>query len=201
MVGRALIPLTLLPLLAGAAVDGAPACQELHLHAVSTADGARYALAEDVQLVFGRDESLDTGADYGQRAMLYRSEAGVVRRTYFSAGAEDSSAMAPSFFGRCGPHELLILADIGNESAWGFRVFAYDGKTLRDLGVVPIAVRGDGNMESAIPFVNLTPRGEVIDLTFTTDVIQDPESRSQRPVAAKDVLYQIGPISIKQRSR
>jgi len=192
-------PMALLPLLAAAVLDGAPACQELHLQAAATADGARYTLAEGVQLVFGRDESLDTETDYGQRAMLYRSEGGVARRTYFSSGAEDSSAMTPSFFGRCGPHELLILADIGNESAWGFRVYAYDGKTLRDLGVVPIAVWGDVNMESAIPFVNLTPREGAIDLTFTTDVVQDPESKSQRPVAAKDVLYQIGPTSIRAK--
>ncbi|MBM0105756.1 hypothetical protein JM946_13525 [Steroidobacter sp. S1-65] len=189
----------MLPLLAGAVVNGAQACQELHLQATETADGARYALAKDVELVFGRDESLDSETDYGQRAMLYRSEGGAVRRTYFSAGAEDSSAMTPSFFTRCGPHELLILADIGNESAWGFRVFAYDGKALRDLGIVPIAVRGEGNMESAIPFVDLTPRGEVIDLTFTTDVIKDPESKQQRPVAGEDVLYQIDATSVRAK--
>ena len=191
--------MTLLLLWAGAFLNGAEACHELHLQAVATADGARYALADRVELVFGREESLDTEADYGQRAMLYRSEGGVLRRTYFSAGAEDSAAMEPSFFGRCGPHELLILADIGNESAWGFRVFAYDGKTLRDLGVVPIAVRGEGNMASAIPFVNLTPRGELIDLTFTTDVIRDPDSATQRSLAAKDVLYQIGPTSVRAK--
>ncbi|WP_129642292.1 hypothetical protein [Peristeroidobacter agariperforans] len=107
--------------------------------------------------------------------------------------------MTPTFFGDCGRHELLILADVGNESAWGFRVFAYDGKVLRDLGEIPIAVWGDGNMESAIPFVKLAPHDEVIDLTFTTDVIKDPESRSQQPLAAKDARYQIGLTSIRAK--
>jgi hypothetical protein len=156
-------------------------------------------LAEGVQLVFGRDESLDTESDYGQRAMLYTSERGVVRRTYYSSGALDAYAMTPTFFGDCGPHDLLILADVGSESTFGFRVFAYDGKTLRDLGEIPIAVRGAGNMESAIPFVKLTPHDEVIDLTFTTDVIKDPESRSQRPLAAKDARYQIGLTSTRAK--
>jgi hypothetical protein len=81
--------------------------------------------------------------------MLYASDGGVLRRTYYSSGALDSSAMDATFFSHCGPHELLILADAGNEYAWGFRVFAYDGKTLRDLGEIPIAVMGDSNMESA----------------------------------------------------
>jgi hypothetical protein len=106
--------------------------------------------------------------------------------------------MEPTFFGHCGPHQLLILADVGNESAWGFRVFAYDGKTLRDLGEIPIAVKGDqGPEESAVPFVKLTPQAQVIDLTFTTDVIMDPGGRSERPVAASAVRYQIGPTSLR----
>lgn len=186
-------------LAATAILSSVPACQELHPQATPTADGATYALAEDVRLAFGRDESLDTQSDYGQRAMLYTSERGVARRTYYSSGVEDGSAMTPTFFGDCGPHELLILADVGNESAWGFRVFAYDGKVLRDLGEIPIAVWGDGNMESAIPFLKLAPHDEVIDLTFTTDVIKDPESRSQQPLAAKDARYQIGLTSIRAK--
>ena len=188
----------MLPFLAAAAIlASAPACQELHPRETPTADGATYALAEGVQLVFGRDKSLDTESDYGQRAMLYTAERGALRRTYYSSGAEDSSAMTPTFFGDCGPHELLILADVGNESAWGFRVFAYDGKQLRDLGEIPIAVMGDANMESAIPFVKLTPHDQVIDLTFTADVVKDPESRSEQPLAAKDVRYEIGSTSIR----
>lgn len=199
MMGHALMPMILLPLLASAVPNGAQACQELHLQGTETSDGARYALANDVELVFGRDESLDTEADYGQRAMLFRSEGGLVQRTYVSAGAEDSSAMTPSFFRDCGPHELLILADIGSESAWGFRVFAYNGKTLRDLGVVPVAVWGEGNLESAIPFVTLTPRGQVVDLTFSTDVIVEPDSKNQRPAAAEDVLYRIDATSVQAK--
>lgn len=188
-----------LPFLAAALLGGTPSCQELHPQETPTADGATYALAEGVQLVFGRDQSLDTQSDYGQRAMLYTSERGALQRTYYSSGAEDSSAMTPSFFGDCGPHELLILADVGNESAWGFRVFAYDGKTVRDLGEIPIAVRGDGNSESAIPFVTLTAHEEVVDLTFTTDVITNPESRSERPLAAKEARYEIGRTSIRAK--
>lgn len=186
-------------LVAAAVLDSAPACQVLHPQETPTADGHTYALAEGVQLVFGRDASLDTESDYGQRAMLYTSEHGIVRRTYYSSGAGDSSAMSPTFFGHCGPHELLILADVGNEYAWGFRVFAYDGKTLRDLGEIPIAVRGDPDFESAIPHVKLTPHDQVIDLTFTTDVFKDPGSRSQRPLAAKDVRYQIGATSLRAK--
>jgi hypothetical protein len=117
--------------LAAAAIpDSAAACQEIHPRETPTTDGATYALAEGVQLVFGWDQSLDTDSDYGQRAMLYTSEGGVLRRTYFSAGALDSSAMQPTFFGRCGSHELLILADIGNEYSWGLRVFALCSRTL-----------------------------------------------------------------------
>lgn len=190
----------MLPFLAAAAIlDSAPVCQELHLRETPTADGAVYVLAEGVQLVFGRDESLDTESDYGQRAMLYTTERGVVRRTYYSSGALDSSAMEPTFFGHCGPHELLILADVGNEFAWGFRVFTYDSKTLHDLGEIPIAVMGDSNMESATPFVKLTPHDQVIDLTFTTDVFKDPGSKSEQPLAAKDVRYEIGPTSIRAK--
>jgi hypothetical protein len=192
--------MALLPFLAAAAIlDSAPACQELHPRETPTADGATYALAEGVQLVFGRDESLDTESDYGQRAMLYTSERGAVRRTYYSSGSRDSSAMEPNFFGHCGPHELLILADVGNEFAWGFRVFAYDGKTLRDLGEIPIAVMGELTMESAIPFVKLTPHDQAIDLTFTTDVFKDPGSQSEQPLAASDVRYQIGSTSIRAK--
>ena len=190
----------MLPFLAAAAIlDSAPACQELHPQEMTTAAGQTYALSEGVQLVFGRDDSLDTESDNGQRAMLYTSERGVVRRTYYSSGAEDSSAMTPSFFGDCGPHELLILADVGSEFSFGFRVFAYDGKQLRDLGEIPIAVRDDIYLQSAIPFVKLTPHDQVIDLTFTTDVFKDPGLRSQQPLAAKDVRYQIGSISIRAK--
>lgn len=189
----------LLSFVAAATLQGAPACQEIHLQETPTADGAMYALAEDVQLVFGRDETLDSETDSGPRAMLYRSEGGVFRRTYFSAGSKDSGAMTPSFFGHCGPHELLILADIGRESAWGFRVFAYDGKTLRDLGEIPIAVMIEANEQSAIPYVKLTPHDQMIDVTFTTDVIQDPGSRTQRP-ASKDISYRIGLTSIQAKS-
>jgi hypothetical protein len=186
-------------LAAAAVVSSTPACQELHPQETPTADGARYALAEDVELVFGRDVSLDTESDYGQRAMLYTSERGVARRTYYSLGAEDSSAMTPTFFGNCGPHELLILADVGNEFSWGFRVFAYDGKTLRDLGEIPIAVRGELDYESPIPFVKLTPHDQAIDLTFTTDVFKDPGSESPQPLAAKDARYQIGVAAIRAK--
>lgn len=193
------MPMVLLPLLTAAILDGAPRCQELHPPETTTADGARYVLAEGLELVFGRDASLDTASDYGQRAMLYVTEGGAARRTYYSSGARDSAAMMPTFFGNCGPHELLILADVGNESAWGFRVFARDGEALRDLGEIPIAVRQEGNLESAIPFVTLTPHDQVIDLTFTTDVIENPGARSERPVAARDVSYQIGARSIREK--
>lgn len=187
----------MLPLLIAAAIlESAPACQKLNPPQTPTDDGATYALAEGAQLVFGRDESLDTESDYGQRAMLYTSEHGVAQRTYYSSGAMDSSAMKPTFFGDCGPHKLLILADVGNEYAWGFRVFAYDGKTLRDLGEIPIAVRGELNIESSTPFVKLTPHDQAIDLTFTTDVIKDPGTQSEHPLAAKDVRYQIGATSL-----
>lgn len=187
-------------LAAAVILNSAQACQELHPQEIATADGHTYPLAEGVQLVFGRDVSLDTESDYGQRAMLYKTERGVARRTYYSSGAEDSSAMRPNFFGHCGPHELLILADIGNEYAWGFRVFAYDGKQLRDLGEIPIAVWGELDLESAIPLVKLTPHDQVIDLTFTTDtVVKDPGSKSQHELAAKDVRYQIGTTSIRAK--
>lgn len=192
--------MTLLPLLAVAAsLDSAAGCQEIDPQQTPTANGATYALANGVQLVFGRDRSLDTETDYGQRAMLYSSEGGVLRRTYFSAGALDSSAMQPTFFAHCGPHELLILADIGNEYSWGFRVFASDGKQLRDLGTVPIAVKGELSLESPIPFVKLTPHEQTIDLTFTMDVFKDPGERSQRPLAAKDARYEIGTTSIRAK--
>lgn len=188
----------ILPLLAAAALTQAPVCQEIKLPETPTSDGAKYALAEGVQLVFGRDQSLNSETDYGQRAMLYVTEGGVTRRTYYSSGAEDSAAMTPSFFSHCGPHELLILADIGNEEAWGFRVFAYDGKSLRDLGEIPIAAKGEP-VESAITFVKLTPHDQVIDVTFTTDVIKDPGGRTEQPLAAKDARYEIGPASIRAK--
>jgi len=189
----------MLPFLAAAILNSAPACQELHPQETPTADGSTYALAEGVQLVFGRDESVDTETDYGQRAMLYMSERGVVRRTYYSAGARDSSAMTPTFFVHCGPHELLILADVGSEYSWGFRVFAYEGKQLRDLGEIPIAVREDIYLQSAIPFVKLTPHDQAIDLTFTTDVYKDPGGLSQQQLAAKDVRYEIGTTSVREK--
>jgi hypothetical protein len=190
----------MLPFLAAAEIlASAPACQELHPPETTTAAGQGYALAEGVRLVLGRDASLDTESDYGQRAMLYTSERGVVQRTYYSSGAQDSSAMTPTFFGHCGPHELLILADVGNEYSWGFRVFAYDGKKLRDLGEIPIAVKGDPDMESAIPFVKLTPHDAVIDLTFTANVIKHPGSQFPQPLAARDVRYQIGATSIRAK--
>jgi len=191
---------TLLPFLAAtASLDSAPPCQELRLPRTPTADGATYALAEGVQLVFGHDGALDTESDYGQRAMLYTSGRGVVRRTYYSAGAGDSYAMQPTFFGHCGPHELLILADIGTEYSWGFRVFAYDGRHLRDLGEIPIAVKGDIDLESPIPFVKLTPHDQMIELTFTMDVFKDPGERSQHALAAKDVRYEIGAASVRAK--
>lgn len=188
----------MLPWLAAAALlESTSACQTLHPPRTAAADGARYALAHGVQLVFGRDESLDSASDYGQRAMLYTSMSGQSQRTYYSSGALDSAAMAPTFFGNCGPHELLILAEVGSEYAWGFRVFAYDGKTLRDLGEIPIAVRGELTLESAMPFVKLTPHAQLIELTFTTDVIKDPGGQSERPLAAKEINYQIGATSIR----
>jgi hypothetical protein len=190
----------MLSLLALAAtLESAPACQELHPPETANWDGHSYPLAEGVQLRFGHDESLDTEADNGQRAMLYITERGVARRTYYSAGARDSSAMRPSFFGHCGPHTLLILAEISNEYSWGFRVFAYDGTTLRDLGEIPIAVKGDLDLESAIPFVKLSPHDQVIDLTFTTDVYKHPGERIQKQLAAKDIRYQIGTTSIAEK--
>jgi hypothetical protein len=192
--------MALLPFLAAAAIlDNAQACQEIHPRETPTADGATYALAEGVQLVFGWDRSLDTESDYGQRAMLYISERGVVLRTYYSSGSRDSYGMQPTFFGHCGPHELLILTDIGTEYSWGFRVFAYNGKQLRDLGEVPIAVKGDLDLESPLPFVKLTPHDQTIDLTFTTDVFKNPGERTQQPLAAKDARYEIGTTSIRAK--
>jgi hypothetical protein len=192
--------MSLLPFLAAAAIlDTATGCQEIHPPQTPITNGATYALAETVQLVFGWDQSLDTESDYGPRAMLYTSEGGVLRRTYFSAGSLDSSAMQPTFYSRCGPHELLILADIGNEYSWGLRVFAFDGKQLRDLGQIPIAVKGDPDLESPIPFIKLTPHERTIDLTFTTDVYKNPGERSQRSVAAKDARYEIGTNSIREK--
>lgn len=158
-----------------------------------------YALAEGVQLVIGRDQLLDTESDYGQRAMLYISESGVARRTYYSAGSRDSYGMQPTFYSHCGPHELLILADIGSEYSWGFRVFAYDGQQLRDLGAVPIAVQGELDMESPLPFMKLTPHAQSIDLTFTTDVFKHPGEQAQHSVAAKDARYEIGKTSVRAK--
>ena len=171
------------------------ACQEIQPQEIA-ADSKTYSLAEGVRLVFGRDASLDTASDYGERAMLYASERGEINRTYFSSGSKDSYAMRPTFIGRCGPHELLILADIGAEYSWGFRVFAYNGRHLRDLGEIPIAVRGDLDAESAIQFVKLTPRDGAIELTFTADVIKDPGGQSPQSLAANKVRYRIGSVSI-----
>lgn len=184
---------------AAATLATASACAELRPPEITTEMGQAYILAEGVQLVLGRDAALDTKSDYGQRAMLYTSERGVLQRTYYSSGALDSSAMKPTFFGQCGPHQLLILADVGNEFSWGFRVFAYDGRKLRDLGEIPIAVKGDPDMESAIPFVKLTPHDQVIDLTFTTNVFKNPGSQSPQPLAASDVRYQVGSRSVRAK--
>ena len=187
-------------LLAAATIlAGASACEEMRPREIMSHVGQGYVLDEGIQLVFGRDASLDTEYDYGQRAMLYVSQRGESQRTYYSSGAGDSSAMKPSFFGQCGPHRLLILAEVGNEFSWGFRVFAYDGKSLRDLGEIPIAVQGDPDMESAIPFVQFTPHDKVVDLTFTTSVLKDPGSQFPQALPAGSVRYQIGSTSVRER--
>ena len=191
----------MLPLIVVAAtLASPPACQEISLPETAHWDGHSYPLAEGVQLRFGHDESLNSDADDGQRAMLFKTEGGATKRMYYSSGARDSSAMRPSFFSHCGPHQLLILAEISNEYSWGFRVFAFDGTTLRDLGEIPIAATGEHGPESAIPSVKLTPHDSVVSLTFSlASVYKHPGERSEQKLAGKDVRYQIGATSIAEK--
>jgi len=188
----------LLLLAAAEILAGTPACQSLRLQE-TTAGSQTYELEEGVHLVFGRDASLDTATDYGQRVLLYVAERGVFKRVYYSAGSKDSAAMTPTFIGHCGRHETLIFVDVGAEYSWGFRVFAYDERKLRDLGEIPIAVPGDPDAQSAIPFVKLIPNGETIDLTFTTDVIKDAGGKLPQSLPAHDIRYQIGAISVQAK--
>jgi hypothetical protein len=137
-----------------------------------------------------------TDASSGQRLVMRRRSPKGLDIVFISTVTEDSSAFNLTFYPECGPHHLLIFAEIGNEYSWGLRIFAMDAGQIRDLGLLPFAAQGMENPESAITSIRLKGFDDHIEITPTVDLLRDPGGRSEKVVPKGQVRFRIGPDSL-----
>src|ERR1700730_1340853 len=163
---------------AGAEQSGA--CRELKLSEKEEGDNRVYSVNEKIAFVIGYDDSLDSSKDYGARFMLRKKKNNAISRSYYSSGSADSYGMRPTFIKDCGGHGFLIFAETGTEYSWGLRVFSYNDGRVEDLGYIPLAVEGEFDAESVIPFMKVSQKQRSITLSFTRDLIRNPGSKNER---------------------
>lgn len=175
------------------AADGAkdPRCRELKLVERKAGDDRVYRLNNEVSFRIGRDPALDTATDYGARLMLLKKSAAGYSRSYYSTGAKDSYGISPTFIANCGANELLILGEMGSEYSWGLAVFSYNDGKVEALGAMPIAVEGENDAESVVPFMRFSPRKRSAIVSFGKDLIHQPGSPGEKKIARSKLRYRI----------
>lgn len=167
-------------------------CRTLTLP-VKTVDNHRiYRLNDTVSFSIGYESDLDSRTDYGARLMLLTQSAGVFNRTYYSAGAGDSYGIRPTFIANCGKNELLVLGEISTEYSWGVRVFSYNEGDVHDLGTIPLAIEGEIDASSVVPFMRFTQgTGHSAIVSFTNDLIRNPGSPDESKIPKSSIRYRI----------
>jgi hypothetical protein len=193
MTTRALIFAFLLSLLQAAGAEGS-GCRPLKL-SERTAGRDKvdkvYRLNRTVSFLIGYDTALDTPVDFGARLMLLQGSAAASNRSYYSKGSADSYGMRPTFIANCGGNELLIFGEIGTEYSWGLRVFSYNGGQVKDLGDIPLAVEGESDAESVVPFMRFSQSGDSAIVSFTKDLIRNPGNPNERQISRSKAKYRI----------
>lgn len=173
------------------AIASTPSCHEIKFKSwrEEATFSDFYEIDKNHQLKIAVDTALDSKGDVGIRLMSYGRENEKFVRTYFSKGSADSYILKPSFINRCGGHQLLIFAETGAEYSWGVRVFSYDDGIIKELGSIDLAVEGEFDAESVIPFMKFTQKGRSVVISFTKDVISDPGGKNEKKFRKSAIHY------------
>jgi hypothetical protein len=187
-----------LGLLSTEAIASTPSCHEIKFKSwrEDATHSDFYEIDKNHQLKIAVDTTLDSKGDVGIRLMGYNRANGKFVRTYFSKGSADSYSLKPSFINRCGVHQLLILAETGAEYSWGVRVFSYDDGLIKDLGSIDLAVEGEFDAVSVIPFMKFTQKGKSVVISFTKDVISDPGGEHEKKIRKSAIHYVVNGNSL-----
>lgn len=173
------------------AAEAPPACRTVTLPETRADEMRIYRWNAMFAFGVASGQRWDDPNDYGARLLLLGNSGAAWVTRYHSAGSADSYGIRPTFVANCGGHELLIFGEIGTEYSWGVRVFAYDNGEVEDLGEIPLAVEGEIDAESVIPFMRFSSNGTVVELSFTRDLIEDPGGLNERPLARTAIRYRI----------
>ncbi len=166
-------------------------CQKVELASTEEPDSKTYLVDPQFSLAVGYDNGLDKQGDYGARVMLFKKTSDRLSLVYHSKGSADSYGRRPTFIKNCGGHELLIFAEMGTEYSWGLRVFSYNAGNITDLGDIPLAVEGEADAESVIPFMRFSQRNQSVFISFTKDLILNPGSPNEKQVLKSQLRYRI----------
>ena len=137
-----------------------------------------------------RNPGVDSPEDYGVRLYLIQDTAQKLSVLFESHGYMDSYYLRPSVFKIVGTNELtLILAEAGAEFSYGIGVYRLNNQQMRYLGILDVAVEGESNPESAVPFIKIAEKQGALTFTFTKDVVMSDDEGNYEVIPMNEIQY------------
>ena len=126
------------------------------------------------------------GKNKGIRFYLIKRKNHRLRRTQTTRGAEESLMLTPTFFYH--GDTVIILAEVGAESSWGFSVFRFDPERgyLYWMGMIDVAKPEESYNEMTSPievtrvFIDKKDVKETYTIEISGDIVLKPGSKKQK---------------------
>lgn len=126
------------------------------------------------------------GADKGIRFFLIKDRNDRLRRVQTTKGAGDSLMLTPTFYYL--GESVIILAEVGAESSWGFSVFRFDPDRgyLYWLGMIDVAEPAESFNEMTSPievtrvFVDNNEKNVTYTVEIAGDIVLNPGKENQK---------------------
>lgn len=131
------------------------------------------------------------GTDKGIRFFLVKKKNDRLRRVQTTKGAGDSLMLTPTFYYH--DRTVIILAEVGAESSWGFSVFRFDLDKgyLYWLGMINVASPAETFNEMTSPievtrvFVDDSEKKAIYTVEISGDIVLNPKSENERTYSYK----------------
>ncbi len=134
-----------------------------------------------------------TGEQVGLQFFLIRHDDAGLTILQESTGMQDSWFLSPVFFWT--DDRVLVLADTGTEYSWGVVAFELRDATLRDLGVISVALDAEENTVDPLPSAKVRRTEDGYLVEFHANLVWNPGGSDERPLpreAGRPHLFRSG---------
>ena len=149
-----------------------------------------FQLEAGLFLAVCRNHGVDSPEDYGVRLYLIQDSTQRLSVLFESHGYMDSYYLRPSVF-KIGETKqpTLILAEAGAEFSYGIGVYRLNNQQMRYLGNLDVAVEGESNPTSAVPFTKIVEKQGTLTFTFTKDVVVSDDKGNYEVIPKSKIEY------------